>query len=142
MRTASNVLARLLLFAAGGLIILGAVLEIIASVNALNDPNIGWWNWANPNGVAAMILFFLAILDAIIGLTAIFACIRGRRSFWLFLFAIFLMITPVYSVITLIQNGLWTGSWEQIGKLILEFITPIMYFLGTIFLVAPARDAR
>lgn len=139
MRTFSNVIARILLIAAGILIILGAVFEIIASVKALNDPAIGWWQWGKAESVGAMLILLFAIINIIIGLTAFFAAIRGRRSFWLFLFAIILMITPVYNIVTRVQAGTLTGTWEQIGMLVLEFLTPIMYFVGTLLLVRPAH---
>lgn len=140
MRTFLNVFARILLFAAGALIIFGAVVEIIASVKTLNDPAVGWWQWTNKTSLSAMVVFILAIVNAIIGLTAFIAVFRGRRSFWLFLFSLILMVTPVYTIVTQVQAGTLTGTWEQIGKLILEFITPIMYFVGCLLLVRPAKD--
>ncbi len=139
MRTASNVIARILLIAAGGLIIFGAILSIVSSVNAMNDPAIGWWNWGNQQSLSALILFGLGILNSIIGLTALFAAIRGRRSFWLFIFALVLMITPVYTIVTRVQAGTLTGTWDQIGQLLLQFLTPIMYFVGCLLLVRPRR---
>ena len=139
MRTASNVIARILLIAAGGLIIFGAILSIVSSVNAMNDPAIGWWNWGNQQSLSALILLGLGILNSIIGLTALFAAIRGRRSFWLFIFALVLMITPVYTIVTRVQAGTLTGTWDQIGQLLLQFLTPIMYFVGCLLLVRPKR---
>ena len=135
MRTASNVIARIILFVVGGLIILAAVLEIIAAVKVLNDPAVGWWNFGNQDSLNAMILILIGALDAIIGLTAFFASLRGKRSFWLFIFALVLMATPVYVVVTGVQNGTLTASWDQIGRLILQFLTPILYFVGCLFLV-------
>lgn len=135
MRTVSNVIARIILFAVGVMIILAAVLEIIAAVKVLNDPAHGWWNFADELSRNAMLLILIAALDAIIGLTAFFAAIRGRRSFWLFIFALILMITPIYTIVTQVQSGAFTGTWEQIGKLILEFLTPILYFVGCLLLV-------
>ena len=135
MRTVSNVIGRILLFVAGGLIIFSAVVGIMAALKVLNDPAIGWWNFASEEGRAALGLFFLSIANGLIGLTAIFAGFRGRRSFWLFIFAAILMITPVYTIVTQVRAGTFSGTWEQIGSLILEFSTPIMYFVAMLLLV-------
>lgn len=135
MRKASNVIARIILFVVGGLIILAAALEIIAAVKVLNDPAVGWWNFGNQDSLNAMILILIGAADAIIGLTAFFASLRGKRSFWLFIFALALMATPVYVVVTGVKNGTLTASWDQISRLILQFLTPILYFVGCLFLV-------
>lgn len=139
MRTVSNIIGRILLLGAAILIGVSVAIEMIAALGVLNDPAIGWWNWGNQQGRAAMLVFFLAILNAIVGLTALFAAIRGRRSFWLFVFALILMISPVYTIVTGVQAGTLTGTWEQIGKLILQFLIPIAYFVGCILLVRPAK---
>lgn len=139
MRTVSNIIGRILLLGAAILIGVSVAIEMIAALGVLNDPAIGWWNWGNQQGRAAMLVFFLAILNAIVGLTALFAAIRGRRSFWLFVFALILMISPVYTIVTGVQAGTLTGTWEQIGKLILQFLIPIAYFVGCILLVRPAN---
>ena len=75
MRTASNIIARIILFVVGGLIILAAALEIIAAVKVLNDPAVGWWNFGNQDSLNAMILILIGALDAIIGLTYL-----GKKS--------------------------------------------------------------
>lgn len=139
MRTVTNVVGRLLLIAAGILIAVAAVLEIMSAVNTLNDPANGWWNWGNQNSIAATVLFFLGILNVIIALTAFGAAIRGRRSFGLIFFALILMITPIYTIVTRVQAGTLTGTWDQIGQLILEFLTPILYFTGALLLVRRPR---
>lgn len=135
MRTVSNVIARIILLVVGALIIYAAALEIIAAVKVLNVPETGWWNFANETARNAMLVFLLAVVNAIIGLTALFAGIRGKRSFWLFFFSLILMITPVYTVVTQVQGGTFVADWEHISKLILEFLTPILYFVGCLLLV-------
>ena len=140
MRTVSNVIGRLLLLAAGGLIIFAAVIEIIAAVNVLNDPANGWFNFSSELSRNAMIVFLIAIANGIIGLTAFFAAIRGRRSFWLFIFALGLVVMPIYNTVIQVQAGEITWSWEIVGKLLLEYLTPVMYFVGCLLLVRVRRD--
>lgn len=140
MRTLSNVIARIILFVVGGLIILSAVLEIIGAVKVLNDPAVGWWNFTNETSRDAMLVVLIGGFHAIIGLTAFMAAFTGRRSFWLFVFALLLMVLPIYTVVTQVKAGTLTGTWEQIGKLILEFLTPILYFIGCLLLVRRKSD--
>ena len=139
MRNVSNFIGRILLIIAGILMIVSAVFEIIASVNVLNSPEVGWWNWASQVCRGALILLGLSIVEAIAGLTAFFAALRGRRSFFLAVFALLLIALPIYSIVTQVQAGTFTGSWDQIWKLIVQFSTPIMYFVGCLLLVRPSR---
>ena len=138
MRNVANFIGRLLLLIAGVLMITSAVFEIIASVNTLNSPEVGWWNWANQTAVSAFVMLIFAGLEGIAGLTAFFAAVRGRRSFFLAVFALLLIALPIYSIVTQVQAGTLTGTWDQIWKLIVQFSTPLMYFVGCLLLVRRA----
>ena len=140
MRTASNVIARIILLVVGALIVFAAALRIMDAVKVLNDPATGWWNFGNEIARNAMLAVLLGGVNALIGLTALIAGIRGRRSFWLFLFSLILMITPVYTVVTQVQAGTFIADFEHIGKLILEFLTPILYFVGCLLLVRRNKE--
>ncbi len=135
MRNVANFIGRLLLLIAGVLMILAAVFEIIASINTLNSPDVGWWNWGNQQAVSAFVLLVMAGLEGIAGLTAFFAALRGRRSFFLAVFSLLLIALPIYSIVTRVQAGTLTANWDQIWKLIVQFATPIMYFVGCLLLV-------
>ena len=124
-----KIIGRILLAIAGVILLAVAIPQIIGAVNYLNA-NSAWWNFSDQLATSNMWVVLGQGLNALGGVIALLACLIGRRSVLLALYAIVMMIHPVYTVVTGVQNGTITGEWSQIWLLIEQFAVPLLYFFG------------
>ena len=134
MKLFINVIGRLLLLACAGLILGFGIPLIITTVQNLNAGN-GWWNFGDPTFRDYHIVLLIQAGSCLCGLFALFGVIFGHRSAGLVMAALILLISPIYTIVTGVQAGTLTGTWEQIWNLIRQFAVPFMYFGGTLLLV-------
>ena len=135
MKLFINVIGRLLLLAAAGLILGFGIPLIISTIQALNAGH-GWWNFGDDTFRNHHIVLLIQIGSCLCGLAAAFGVITGRRSAGLVMAALLLLVSPIYTIVTGVQAGTFTGTWEQIWSLIRQFAVPFMYFGGTLLLVS------
>ena len=124
-----KIIGRLMLLAAGIILLSVAIPQVMGAVNYLNTNN-AWWNFANEVARNNMVTVLGQGLNGLGGVIALIACLIGRKSVLLALYAIVMMISPVYTVVTGVQGGSITFDWQQILLLVEQFGVPILYFLG------------
>ena len=134
-----NAVGRILLIAAGVMMLAAGIPLMIEAVNYLNTNNV-WWNFGDPTARQYMWNLLGHGLNALGAVIALVAALLGRRSGWLALYAIVMMITPVYTVVTGVQNGTLTWDWNKIWPLIVQFAAPLMYFFGCLFVGSGRHD--
>lgn len=121
-------IGRIILIVVGALLLIFSIPLIINAVNALNAS--GWTDLtAYPDKMQQLMIIIAQGVNALFGLVALIAALRGKRSFLLLLSAILLLITPVSSLIYGIQNNTLNDA-HSILVYIEEFGLPIAYFVG------------
>lgn len=126
-------LGRILLLIVSGLMIGFSIPVIINNVNYLNTA--GWQEALTTElGIAALAGIIAAVINIIVALPALLAAIKGRIGFWGFIFAVLLGAGVVVQFITANNAGLLSDP-NNIWSIILGCIYPILYALGTLFLI-------
>ena len=124
-----KVIGRIMLAVAGIILLVAAVPVIMGSVNYLNT-NGAWWNFGDEVARNHMFTVLAQGVNALGGVLALVACLMGKKSLLLALYAVIMMIHPVYVVVTGVQGGTITWDWNQILLLVEEFGVPLLYFIG------------
>ena len=121
-----KIIGRILLFGAGAAMIVFAVLAIKDAVGILNTVTGQDALWKR---IASIVSIVGSVINILVGLTAVFGAIRGKRSLKLAFFAIIMLIVPAFVLIGGILNGTMTNS-DQWWKFAVDFALPILYFIG------------
>ena len=117
-------LGRLICICVGVFMIFFGVMAIKENVELLAIS--GWEDILNvPDKLQRLITILGQGLNCLVGLFAIIAGLRGKRSIKLVLVAILMMVMPVYNTYLFIQQG-GTDFWP----LVQEYAVPIFYFIG------------
>ena len=123
---------RIMLLVVGILLIVSSVPSIISNWKALNAA--GWTDISSyPEKVTYLSLIISQGVSFIFGLTAIFAFIKGKASFWLSVFSLIMIAGVIFFFINANNAGL-LSDWKYVLQAILGFSLPIAYFLGSIFI--------
>lgn len=123
-------LGRIILLIVGGCLIGLAVPNIIDAVKVLNAAH---WNLivADSNVWSNFATLVVQGFSALFGLVAVVAFIRGKGSFWLFIFSLVMIAGVVWYFVMAYKAGT-LGDWKNILKIASGFILPIGYFVGNI----------
>lgn len=120
---------RILCLAAGIMLLATAIPFMIEDINYLNTNN-AWTSFTDETARTHMFSVVGQGLNCVGGVMALVAAMLGRKSFLLALYAIVMMINPVYVVVTGVQAGTLNYNWDGILKLLAQFGIPVIYFLG------------
>lgn len=131
-------LGRGILLVVGIALIAAALPIVVSNINEMNG--YGWGLQSILDHMPIVTSLLTQIVNISFGLTAIFAFIRGRASFKLFITSLVMIAPVVWHVYTLI-NADTTWEWQLIVQIALEFALPIAYFIGMmILLLSPRHD--
>lgn len=121
-------IGRIILVVVGALLLAFSIPLIINSVNSLNAS--GWTDLTTyPDKMQLLMVIIAQGINALFGVVALVAALRGKRTFLLLLSTIILLITPVTSLVYGIQHGTM-GDVKSILLYVEEFALPIAYFVG------------
>ena len=124
---------RILLLIVSIVMVATAIPLIIYHWNALNAT--GWNDIANyPDKLSHLFSIIGKALYILCALVAFIAFIRGKASFRLILYAVILLIPAIIFFINANQAG-QLSDWKVVADGIIGFIIPILYALGTIFVI-------
>lgn len=122
---------RILLFVVGAILIVNAIPMIVNNWNLLNQS--GWGDFSSyPDKMLNLSAIISQSINALFGFVAIIAAIRGKSSFWLFIFSI-IMIGGVIWYFISAKNAGALGDFQNIIETVIGFALPIGYFLGSVF---------
>ena len=125
-----KIIGRILLIVAGIWLLAQAIPIMIPAINNLNSTN-SWWNFGDVTARDNMVTVLGQGINALGGVIALLAALIGKKSMLLGLYAILMMVAPVYTVVTGVQHGTITGNdWNKIWMLVGQFACPIIYFVG------------
>lgn len=128
-----KVIGRILLFLVGAILIVNAVPMIIENWNLLNQN--GWGDFSSyPDKMVYLSAIVGQSINVLFGLVALIAALRGKSSFWLFIFSL-IMIGGVIWYFISTKNAGTLGDFKNIVEIIIGFALPIGYFLGSLFII-------
>lgn len=122
-----KILGRIILLIVGGCMIGFAIPTIIANVNNLQAASAEWWNISKNWSYLWPIVS--AGLNCLGGLIAIFGAIRGKKSLRLAIVAAILLVFPIVTLVTDINNGT-TIDMARVWYYVSSFALPVGYFIG------------
>ena len=126
-------LGRIILLVVAGLMIGFTIPTIITDINFFT--NYGWDTaFTTSEGLMTFISLVACGITILLALPALFAAIRGKVGIWGFIIAVGLGALVVYNFITEANAG-HLNDWNVIWNLILGFIYPILYVVGTLFVL-------
>lgn len=127
-----KLLGRILLLAAGIILLASAIPTIISTVKQINE--LGWTDFSTiPQKGELLVKLVLQGFYIPFAISALFGAIRGKLSFKLFIYALILIAAIVFYVVTANKAGN-LGNADNVWQLIVGFSTPLMYIFGTLFL--------
>lgn len=123
---------RILLLIVGIILLVTGGLSLYSSIANINA--LGGWNdlLDNQAKITELIMLIDASLGLVAGVGAILGFIRGKSNFILTLFGFFILVGIIIYLISAALAGT-IGTPETIVKLVLGFILPIAYLLGSFF---------
>lgn len=125
-------IGRIILLVVAIILIANAVQMIINNCNLLSQS--GWGDFSSyPEKMLNLSAIVSQSVNALFGLVAIIAAIRGKSSFWLFIFSL-VMIGGVIWYFISANNAGTLGDFKHILETIIGFALPISYFVGSIFI--------
>lgn len=127
-------IGRIMLLVVGIILIAMGIPSIIKNVNLLNAA--GWDQfWADPVKMNYFLIFITSSANVLFGLDAVIVCLRGRGSFWLFIYTLIMIGGVIWYFVRAFKAGT-LGDWKEILRTIFGFALPICYFLGSLFIRA------
>jgi hypothetical protein len=134
MRTAG----RIILLVVGALLLYSGITGVISGVTAINA--VGWSVaiFTDQSLLSEFIKIIVYGFDALMGLTAVFAGLKGHSSFWLTIFSL-LMIAGVIVYFVQGYKANTLGDWKNILNIVAGFALPICYFIGSLLVRAPKK---
>ena len=123
-----KLIGRIILIAVGIALLAMSIPIIMGAVPTLQQQTSGITEWLQVK-LPAVITIAGQGINVIAAILAIVAALLGKKSFWLAVFAIVMVISPIYTLVVGIQNGTING-WEPILQYIGQFGLPLLYFIG------------
>ena len=136
MHSAKNIVGRVLLFFSAPAFIYVAVALLIRSITQMNDPAIGWFNFADDAARGFAIAFIVGIVFALLSISTVISGIRGKTSFifWIGIcVSAFSIVFSGVGVYGIVKGGALDA--EFIVTMIIMFLCPVLYIVGN-FLIA------
>ena len=134
MRTAG----RIILLVVGALLLYSGITSIISGVQTINAAGWSVAIFTDQTLLSAFIKIIVYGFDALMGLTAVFAGLKGHSFFWLTIFSL-LMIAGVIVYFVQGYNAKTLGDWKNILNIVAGFALPILYFVGALLVRAPKK---
>lgn len=123
-----KLIGRIILIGVGIALLVMAVPVIMGQIPTLQQPvaDINEFFQLKMPAIMTVVGQGINVFAAVI---AIVAALLGKKSFWLAVIAIIMIISPVYTLIVGIQNGTING-WQPILQYVGQFALPLLYFIG------------
>lgn len=126
-----KLIGRILLLVTSLCLIAFSVVTIKNNVNMIGND---WTNISSyPEKMSCLIAIICQIGNLIFGLTGIIACLKGKSTFLLKVFSLIILVNVVYSIIS-VYKGKSSLDIKDISKISVQFLLPICYFIGSIFI--------
>ena len=135
MHSAKNIVGRVLLFFSAPAFIYVAVALLIRSITQMNDPAIGWFNFADDAARGFAIAFIVGIAFALLSISTVISGIRGKTSFisWIGIcVSIFSILFSGVGVYDMLKSG--TLDAEFIVAMIIMLFSPALYIVGNLLI--------
>lgn len=135
MHSAKNIVGRVLLFFSAPAFIYVAVALLIASITKMNDPAIGWFNFADDAARGFAIAFIVGIFFALLSISTVISGIRGKTSFisWIGIcVSVFSILFSGVAVYDVVKGGALDA--EFIVTMIMMFLSPVLYIVGDLLI--------
>lgn len=131
---------RIILLVVGVLLLYSGISSVISGVNAINA--VGWSTavFTDASLRNELIKIIVYGFDALVGLTAVLAGLKGHSSFWLTIFSLLMIAGVIYYFYDGYSNKTIDFSdWKAVLNIVAGFALPICYFLGALFVRAPKK---
>ncbi|MCQ2742932.1 MAG: hypothetical protein MJ239_06555 [Bacilli bacterium] len=121
---------RIILIVVGIILLSVAIPSIIDSVKQINA--LGWGTVFSSDETRAHFAVFVSqTINALVGFAALFSGIRGKASFWLTFYSIFMIVGIVWYFVEATKRGDFTDPMTVL-RAVAGFSMPIAYIIGSI----------
>lgn len=145
MHSFKSIVGRLFLFLSVPVFAYVAFRLFMLSINKMNDPTIGWFNFADETARSFMIIFIAGIAAVIILLSAIVVGVRREFNLLCVIASIIgvLLALAFVAFVMMLLNAMF-GPLEEISGLtrMLAIAAPLLYITGGAFSAFSALESE
>lgn len=127
-----KIAGRIILAIVGAFLIIFAIPLIRDNWIILNKT--GWIDFSSyPEKMLCLSVIVSQSINILFAFVAIVASIRGKCSFWLFVFSLIMICGVIWNLSSMIKAG-ELSDFNNVFKAIVRFSLPITYFIGSLFI--------